>query len=90
MSMRSCSDLKSGEAVVALVYNSIYEKKIPIDGTVVFVNADIKKVDFTYLYGYRQEYAFVPFEDMLAVSNPNGEFMKFGNISGKSDLLLPE
>ena len=90
MGVRCCSDLKSGEAVVALVYDSIYEKKIPIDGTVVFVDVNTKKVDFTYLYGYRQEYAFVPFEDMLAVSNPNGEFMRFDNICGKSDRLLPE
>lgn len=33
---------------------------------------------------------FIPFDDMLAVYNPNGEMMKFGNISGKSDLLIPE
>ena len=31
----------------------------------------------------------VPFEDMLAVYNPEGEMIRFKNISGKSDTLVP-
>lgn len=49
-----------------------------------------KKICVSWLEGYKDRRDFIPFEDMLAVYNPNGEMMKFDNISGKSDLLIPE
>lgn len=58
----------------------------------VRINTDenTKKVCVSWLEGYKDRHDFIPFEDMLAVHNPNGEMMKFDNISGNSDLLIPE
>lgn len=87
---RKCTSLQSNEQVVFKIHSDIYGKKIPMDGSVISVNENTKKVCASWLEGYKDRYDFIPFEDMLAVYNPNGEMMKFDSISGKSDLLIPE
>lgn len=87
---RKCTSLQANECVVFKIYSDIYKKKIPMDGNVVSVNKNTKIVCVSWLEGYKDRHDFITFEDMLAVYNPNGEMMKFGNISGRSDLLIPE
>lgn len=88
MGKRTCQSLKQGEAVVFKLYSDIYKEKKPMDGTVIYVNTDRRIVWVSYLEGYKDRSDAIPFEDMLAVYNPEGEMMKFDNISGKSDLLI--
>lgn len=88
MAKRSCGSLKAGESVVFKLYSDIYNKKIPMDGTVIYVNTDRKVVWVSYLEGYKDRSDAIPFEDMLAVHNPNGPMMHFDNIYGKSDILF--
>lgn len=87
---RKCSSLQKNEIVVFKAYNPIYEEKKPIDGNVISVDLERKTVDVVFLWGYRSENETIPFSDMLAVYNPKGEYMKFDNICGNSDLLIPE
>ena len=90
MDSRKCTSLQPNEPVVFKIYSDIYGKKIPMDGSVISVYENTKKVCVSWLEGYKDRNDFIPFEDMLAVYNPNGEVMKFDNVSGKSDLLIPE
>ena len=90
MNSRKCTSLQFNEQVVFKIHSDIYEKKIPMDGSVISVHENTKKVCVSWLEGYKDRCDFIPFEDMLAVYNPNGDMMKFDNISGKSDLLIPE
>ena len=90
MLFRSCTSLQYNEPVVFKIHSDIYGKKIPMDGTVISVHKNSNKVCVSWMEGYKERHNLVPFEDMLAVYNPNGEMMKFENISGKSDLLVPE
>lgn len=83
--MRKISSLKRGEHVIFLVYNSIYARKIHETGTVVYVTP--KTVAVSWLEGYKNRDDDIPYEDMVAVYNKNGEHMEFGSISGPSDLL---
>ena len=87
---RKCTSLKFNEQVVFMIHSDIYEKKIPIDGSVISVLENTKKVCVSWLDGYKDRHDFIPFDDMLAVYNPNGKMMKFDNIYGNSDLLIPE
>lgn len=87
---RKCTSLKRGEQVVFLVHSDIYNRKVPMDGSVVFVYPDRKRVLISWLEGYKNRDSVVSFNDMLAVYNPNGEIKKFENISGRSDILVPE
>ena len=86
--IRSCTTLKEEEKVVFLIYSDIYQHKIPINGDVIFVNKDIRKVAVIYLLGYKCEHASIDYEDMLGVYNPDGVFIEFDNIQGKSDILV--
>lgn len=88
--IRKIESLKAGEEVVFNIYNDIYEEKRPINGTVDFVNKELKIVSVSYLYGYKNMDAFIPYEDMLAVYNPNGDYMKFNGVEGPSDELIAE
>ena len=90
MAERKCSSLKKNEIVVFNLFNLIYGEKKPMDGNVIFIDKDRESVCVAYLEGYRSETADISFEDMLGVYNPHGEYMKFGNICGKSDVLIPE
>lgn len=87
---RKCTSLKRNEQVVFLIHSDIYNRKIPMDGSVISVNESTRKVDISWLEGYKDRHDSISYEDMLAVYNPEGEMMKFENISGKSDLLIPE
>lgn len=87
---RKCSSLQANEQVVFKIYSDIYKKKIPMDGNIISVHETAKNVCVSWLEGYKHRDDIISFEDMLAVHNPNGEMMKFDNISGKSDLLIPE
>ena len=90
MNSRKCTSLQYNEQVVFKIHSDIYEKKIPMDGSVISVHENTKKVCVSWLEGYKDRHDFIPFDDMLVVYNPNGDMMKFDNISGKSDLLIPE
>lgn len=85
---RYCSSLKENEQVVFLLYSDIYNKKIPYDGTVVYVDRPSKKVSVCYLEGYKSYTDSIPFSDMLAVYDEKGKMMHFDNISGPSQKLI--
>lgn len=87
---RKCISLKQDEQVVFNIYSDIYERKIPMVGSVIDVYSDRKVVVVSWLEGHKDRKDFIPFSDMLAVYNPDGERMNFENISGKSDVLIPE
>ncbi len=87
---RNCTSLQNGEQVVFNIFSDIYKRKVPETGSVKFVDAARKTVCVSWLEGYKDRNDDIPFEDMLAVHNPNAPVMKFENISGKSDLLIPE
>lgn len=87
---RKCSSLKNNEQVVFKIHSDLYNKKIPMDGSVKSVYQEKRMVWVSWMEGYKERYNFIPFDDMLAVYNPKGEFMKFENISGRSDILIPE
>lgn len=81
------NDLKQNDQIVFKVYSDIFEKKIYETGTVVFVNHDSHTVDVCWLEGYKNRNNMVDYEDMVAKYDEDGEYMKFGNISGPSVLL---
>ena len=87
---RKCSSLQSNEQVVFNLYSEIFEKKIPMDGSVIFVLPNRKEVMVSYLEGYKDRHDNIPYEDMLAVYDKNGEEMYFENIHGPSELLIAE
>lgn len=87
---RKCISLQPGEQVVFNIYSDILKRKTPMDGSIVSVYEDTNRVCVSWMEGYKERHNFIPFEDMLAVYNPNGPMMKFDNISGRSDLLIPE
>jgi hypothetical protein len=87
---RKCTSLRDGEEVVFNIYSDILKRKSAETGTVSLVNENQRKVMVHWLEGYRDRHDMIPFEDMLAVYNANSEYMTFDNISGNSDLLIPE
>ena len=87
--VRECSSLKENEQVVFNRYCNIFKDKVPETGSVVSVNLNNNTVCVSWLEGYKNRKDDVHFEDMLAVHNPEGEMMRFKNISGKSDRLVP-
>ena len=82
---RNVKTLQKGEQVVFNIYNNIYDKKIPEVGSVISVEPN--GVWIRWLEGYRDRLDFIPFEDMIAVYDENGEMMKWHGIEGKSVLL---
>lgn len=87
---RKCSSLLANETVIFKIYSSIFKRKICETGNVCYVNKENKTVAVSWLRGYRSEADDIPFEDMVAVSNPNGEIMTFEVFTGKSDILTNE
>lgn len=85
-----CSELQAGQEVVFKIYSDIYKKKIFETGTVSFINKNTQTVCILWLEGYKNRDEMIPYRDMVAVSDENGEMMKFDNISGKSVLLTAE
>ena len=82
---RNVRTLQKHEQVVFYVYNNIYRKKIPQVGTVLDV--EDRGVWINWLEGYRDQCHLIPFTDMIAVYDENGEMMKWSGIEGKSVLL---
>lgn len=87
---RKCSSLKLNEAVVFRLYSDIFKEKIPEIGTVIGLLTNRREVFVSYMEGYKERHEQISFDDMLAVYNENGVMMRFDNISGKSDVLIPE
>lgn len=89
---RKCSSLKGNEAVVFKrpCFEIDDKRKIEEWGNVCYVDTKRRIVSIIYLEGWQSRYYDCPFEDMLAVYNPDGEYKKFGCISGRSDTLSPE
>lgn len=84
---RSCKSLKHNEEVIFRIYSDIYKNETLETGTVCFVTDT--HVCVSWLEGYKDRHDFIPFPDMVAVHNPQGEYMDFGFIRGNSDLLIP-
>ena len=87
---RKCSSLQSNEQVVFNLYSEIFERKLPMDGSVIFVLPNRKEVMVSYLEGYKDRHDNISYEDMLAVYDKDGEEMYFENIHGPSELLIAE
>lgn len=87
---RKCSSLQSNEQVVFNLYSEIFERKVPMDGSVIFVLPNRKEVMVSYLEGYKDRHDNISYEDMLAVYDKDGEEMYFENIHGPSELLIAE
>lgn len=85
-----CSELTEDRPVVFKIYSDILKRKIPMDGTVHCVYPEQKEVCVSWLDGYRDRKDNIPYDDMIAAYDENGEMMKFDNISGKSVLLIAE
>ena len=85
-----CSDLPINTPVVFKIYSDIYKKKIHMDGHVVGISLKRREVWVCYLEGYKSRTENIPFEDMVAAYDENGEMMQFDNIKGKSVLLEAE
>lgn len=86
MNKRNIKTLQNGEQVVFNIYNNIYDKKIPEVGSVVAVESN--GVWISWLEGYRDMRNLIPFTDMIAVYDENGEMMEWTGIKGKSVLLI--
>ena len=80
-----CSELKPGDQVVYKLHEGGREDYG--DGTVVLITPGF--VHASRLEGYRDRDDAVPFADMLAKYDPEGEEMRFGHIHGPSVKLEP-
>lgn len=87
---RRCSDLKKMEQVVFRVDPYYQGNKEVFFGNVVGVYPESERVDVVYLEGYKSRNDFIPYDDILAVYDEDGEVMSFGGVSGKSILLKAE
>ena len=85
-----CSELKVNAQVVFKIYCDIYKRKIYEIGSVVYVLPNRREVCVCYLDGYKSRSENIPYEDMVACYDENGEMMSFDNIKGKSVLLVVE
>lgn len=90
MEYRKCSDLKEMEQVVFRVDPYYQENKEVFFGDVINVYPESKRVDVVYLEGYKSRSDAIPYDDMFAVYDEDGEWMSFGGVSGKSILLKAE
>jgi len=90
MANLKCSDLQYQTPVVFLLKSNILNRKAYEIGSVHAVNATSKTVCVSYMEGYKHRYDDIPYADMVAAYDENGEVMKFDNISGKSVLLVAE
>lgn len=90
MEYRKCSDLKEMEQVVFRVDPYYQGNKEVFFGNVINVYPESKRVDVVYLEGYKSRSDAIPYDDMLAVYDEDGEWMSFGGVSGKSILLKAE
>lgn len=87
---RRCSDLKKMEQVVFRVDPYYQGNKEVFFGNVINVYPENARVDVVYLEGYHSRSDFIPYDDMLAVYDEDGEMMSFDGVSGRSVLLKAE
>ena len=87
---RKCSELKEMEQVVFRVDPYYQGNKEVFFGNVLRVHTNVRKVSVIYLDGYHSRSDAIPYNDMLAVYDEDGELMSFGSVSGKSILLKAE
>ena len=85
-----CSELKVNAQVVFKIYSNIFKRKIYETGSVIYVLPNRREVCVCYLDGYKSRSENIPYEDMVACYDENGEMMSFNNIKGKSVLLAAE
>ena len=85
-----CSELKANAQVVFKIYSNIFKRKIYETGSVIYVLPNSREVCVCYLEGYKSRSENIPYEDMVACYDENGEMMFFDNIKGKSVLLVAE
>lgn len=85
-----CSELKENAQVVFKIYSDIFKRKICEIGSVIYVLPNRREVCVCYLDGYKSRSENIPYEDMVACYDENGEMMSFNNIKGKSVLLAAE
>ena len=85
-----CSELKKMEQVVFRVDPYYQGNKKVFFGNVIGVYPERKRVGVIYLEGYKSRNDFIPYEDMLAVYDEDGEMMSFDRVSGLSALLKAE
>ena len=85
-----CSELKENAQVVFKIYSDIFKRKICEIGSVIYVLPNRREVCVCYLDGYKSRSENIPYEDMVAYYDENGEMMSFNNIKGKSVLLAAE
>ena len=88
--MLKCSELKKDRPVVCNVWDVAHVKKYPTDGNVIYVLPEKRTVCVGYMDGYHYRTDDVPYEDMLAAYDKDGEMMRFDNIKGPSVLLVAE
>ena len=85
-----CSELKENAQVVFKIYSNIFKRKIYETGSVIYVLPNRREVCMCYLDGYKSRSENIPYEDMVACYDENGEIMSFDNIKGESVLLAAE
>lgn len=85
-----CSELQKDRPVVFRVDPYYQGNKQVYDGTVLWVNENQRTVEVSYLEGYKDRSDAIPFEDMIAAYDENGEMMDFGGVKGKSVLLIAD
>jgi hypothetical protein len=85
-----CSELKVNAQVVFKIYSDIFKRKIYEIGSAIYVLPNRREVCVCYLDGYKSRSENIPYEDMVACYDENGEMMFFDNIKGKSVLLAAE
>ena len=86
---RTCKSLLKGEKVVFLVKEH-GDRKSVFDGNVVKNNSEEHRVVVSYLAGWKDRLATIPYRDMLGVYRPGAEIIDFGGLIGPSDWLIPE
>ena len=87
---RRCSDLKKMEQVAFRVDPYYQGNKEVFFGNVINVYPENARVDVVYLAGYHSRSDAIPYDDMLAVYDEDGEVMSFDGVSGRSVLLKAE
>ena len=85
-----CSELKENAQVVFKIYSDIFKRKIYETGSVIYLLPNRREVCVCYLDGYKSRSENIPYEDMVACYDENGEIMSFDNIKGESVLLAAE
>ena len=65
MNSRKCTSLQYNEQVVFKIHSDIYEKKIPMDGSVISVHENTQKVCVSWSEGYKDRHDFIPFNEQI-------------------------